>query len=82
MEKYHLLTVRFVGPTNGYPAKVNIFSEQFGNSITFSFDSTYGRTSDQAEKWLKDHGYNLIGHAEDRRQSIVFISTTFEPLKK
>ncbi len=78
----HVLIVKYVGQTNSTPARVKIISERFKQSILTPYDTDFGSdTCEQAEYWLKQNGFNVIGHAEGKGHYYV-ITDTFEPLKK
>ena len=79
---YHILTVKLIGWSNTLPSRVKVISEIFNESVTFTFDTEYGNdTCEQAEYWLKQNGFNVIGHAEGKGHYYV-ITDTFQPLKK
>lgn len=75
-KNYHLISIRFIGPSNTKGSRVKISSDRFGCSKTLNRD--YSLSADeQAFQWLEKHGFNLVGQGETG--GIVFaISDTFE----
>lgn len=76
----HVLTIKYVGPTNYKPSRVKIISERFNNSITINYDHEFNDSCEIAENWLKKNGFNVLSHAEGKGHYYV-ITDTFKPLK-
>jgi hypothetical protein len=79
IKNFHVLTVKFLGPTNNTGARVKIISERFKDSVTIPFDYQFDNTCSIAEAWLTKHGYNITGHAEGKDHYYI-ITDTFESL--
>lgn len=76
---YHILTVKFIGPGLFLNSRIKIISERFKTSKTFEYGDQ-GNTLEQAEVWLMEHGFNIIGHGEGKAHMYV-ITDTFKSLK-
>ena len=77
----HVLIVKYVGQSNTQPSRVKIISERFKQSILIPFEYDHGIDACEiTEYWLKEKGFEVIGHAEGRGHYYV-ITDTFEPLK-
>lgn len=82
-QNYHVITVKYMGQTNTKPARVSIFSELFECRVSIPFTNEAGSTIpslDTAELWLKNNGFDIVGHAEGNGHSYV-ITNTFKSLK-
>lgn len=82
-QNYHVLIVRYMRQTNTQPSRVKITSELFKQSILMPFTNEQGSTVpslDTAELWLKNNGFDIVGHAEGNGHSYV-ITNTFKSLK-
>lgn len=82
-QNYHVLIVRYMGQTNTQPSRVKIISELFQISVSIPFTNEAGSTIpslDTAELWLKNNGFDIVGHAEGNGHSYV-ITNTFKSLK-
>jgi hypothetical protein len=66
INNYHILIVKFIGPSQLLDSRVKIISERFHQSITFEYDDNSGNTLEQAEGWLLKNGHNVIGHGEGK----------------
>ena len=76
MERYHAITLTFIGPTDTRPARVRVYSERFKQSF---YCSGY---KDGAIEALQARGFIIAGDAELSNQSkYLLLSTTFEPFK-
>ena len=82
LQNYHLLTLKFLPPTNYRVARVKITSPRFKVYVTIPRDYELGMSLvDQAVPYLTGLGYELIGQTETIDGSAL-LSTTFKPLKK
>lgn len=79
LQNFHILTVKYVGATNKNAAQVKIISERFNQSVKISFQH-WNNTIENAEQWLLNSGFNLIGKGEGKDHYYI-ITDTFEPLK-
>lgn len=77
----HAIRARYLGPTNYRGSRVKLTSERFKDSVTL--DRNYeGQAYDQAEKWLIEQGFDLVGVCELKDGDYLFLSTTFLYLKE
>lgn len=61
----HLITAKFIGPSNTKGSRVKLTSQRFPNdSHTMSYDYESGHSFDQAEAWLSLHGYTIVASGE------------------
>lgn len=82
-KNYHILRVKYIAQTNTKPSRVKIISELFECSVTTPFTNEAGSaipSLDTAELWLKNNGFDIVGHAEGNGHSYV-ITNTFKSLK-
>jgi hypothetical protein len=80
MKNYHILKIKYYGPTNVSGSRVGIISERFNERVTISYDYSMNNSYEMAEKHLKQIGFNIIGVAEGKN-CYYLISDTFKPLK-
>jgi len=78
MKNYHVLTVKYLGPTDYKGSRVVIRSDRFKKSKTLSFDYTTD-TLGTAVNYLESKGFDLVGKAEGK-DCYYLISNTFETL--
>ena len=68
MTNYHIVKVKYLGPTHTKGSRVKMTSERFeNNSITISYDYEFNNAMDIAIKWLSNHGYDVQGQAESQK---------------
>jgi hypothetical protein len=71
---YHLITVKYIGPSDVRGSRIKLISERFECSKTVSYD--YATNSyDQAIEWLEKHGFNIIGTAEGDKVNYIITDT-------
>lgn len=80
VENLHLISVKYMGPTNTRGTKLKIESKRFGQSITLSYDYKIGNIRDQAVQYLQSRGFSILGSGEFGGIDII-VSNTFNPLK-
>ena len=80
MRNAHLIEATYVPPSNTRGARVKLKSIRFGDAITLSYDYAIGNIREQATKYLKAAGYDLICFGETEKGYII-ASDTFESLK-
>lgn len=81
---FHILKIKWIGMTNTRPAMVRIISERFEQSLTIPFTNEPGDSIPEvvtAKAYLKQQGYDIIGHGEGKGCMYV-ITDTFKPLKE
>ena len=84
----HLIKATFHGPTNYRGSRVSIESCRFNDSegpkdnVTIEFNSLLHSTIDNANAWLRSHGFDIVGVGELDNKSYVFISSTFKSIKQ
>ena len=77
----HLITVKFIGPSNTKGSRIKLVSQRFPNdSLTLSYDHSYSHTFDQAQSWLIEHGYTIVASGE-APDWYWFAVSEFRPLK-
>jgi hypothetical protein len=81
MKNYHVLKIKYYGPTNVSGSRIGIISERFNQRKTIDFRHDLGYSYEQAEFWLKNNGFGIVGMAEGK-DCYYIISDTFEPLNK
>lgn len=79
IKNYHILTIKYIGPSNVLGSRIKIISERFKESVTISYDYECNSALDGAEKWLKAHGFNLIGHGEGKDHMYVITDIFISP---
>lgn len=77
---YHILEVTFVGHTETKPARIEIKSHRYGQSVNISANTDYS-TKDAAIEWLRGEGFEIVGQGE-KKSGYFLTSTTFKQLKK
>ena len=78
---YHLLTVKYVGPTNTRGSRVKISSDRFEDSQTIQYDHSFNGSTAQGLAWSKAHGFNVIGTAEGKGVDYI-ITDTFKGVRE
>lgn len=78
---YHILKVKYYGPTNTSGSRVGIISERFEQRVTINYNYELGNSCETAIDWLEKNGFQVIGKGEGKDHYYI-ITTTFEPLRK
>ena len=78
---FHLLTVKYCGPTNTRGSRIKITSDRFNDSVTVPYSYSFNGSSNQAHAWLQAHGYNVIGTAEGKGVDYI-ITDTFKGVRE
>ncbi len=73
---FHVLRVKYIGPTNHRESRVKITSDRFKQSLTVPFDHALNNVEDMAAAALLPLGFKIIGLSDG-----YIISDTFEPLR-
>lgn len=83
MKNYHLIRVKYLGPTDTRGSRIKISSYRFAEegSVTLGYDHDIGDIAEQAEKYLTERGFEIVGRCEYSAGSHGLISTTFKELK-
>lgn len=89
-KNYHLLTVKYLGPTNSRGSRVKISSDRFEDSITIGYNHSFNGSLAQAVAWceaykdtlLSDRAFNVIGTAEGKGPISYIITDTFKGLRE
>lgn len=79
---FHLLTVKYLGPTNSRGSRVKISSDRFEDSKTIGYDHKFNGSLAQAADWCDKNGFNVVGTAEGKGPLSYVITDTFEGLTK
>ncbi len=67
MQNYHVIKVKYLGPTDHQGSRVRLTSERFPkNSIIISYDYNFNSAMDTAISWLKSNAYDVIGQGESQ----------------
>lgn len=82
MQNFHILTVKYIGPSEVLGSRIKIISERFKASKTIGYDHECDNALEGAEKWLQLHGFELIGHGEGKDHMYVISSTFKSPAEK
>jgi hypothetical protein len=77
---YHVIKVKYIGPTNYSGSRVKMISERFEDSKTIPYGYEFNSALDIAENWLGKNGYEIVGHAEGKDCYYV-ITNTFKGFK-
>lgn len=82
VKNYHILKVKYIGPTNSRGSRVKITSDRFQQSVTMNYDNAYNTATDIAAAWLLRNGFTVVGKGEGPSDGHNYIITsTFKPLK-
>jgi len=76
----HIIEVRYKGATNTRGSRVQLKSRRFEQSILINYQSSLSDSCEIAEAWLKEKGFEIVGHG-DGGDFYYVITSTFEPLK-
>jgi hypothetical protein len=79
INNYHILTVKYVGPTNFRGSRISIKSDRFNKSKMIDYNYEYNDCLGGAEAWLNDNGFEIVGHGEGKDCYHV-ITNTFKSL--
>ena len=78
----HLIEARYSGPTNTKGARVRLTSQRFErDSIADGYDYESGGTLGQAERVLRNLGYEILFHAETPKGYAIAVAD-FKPLRE
>jgi hypothetical protein len=80
VENLHLISVKYIGPSNSRGTRLKIESKRFNQSITLAYDYRIGNIRDQAVQFLQSKGFSILGSGEFGNTDII-VSNTFNPLK-
>lgn len=81
MENFHILTVKYIGPSNFKGSRVKITSDRFDESKTIEYDHSYDSTLDMAVDYLRSKkGFEIVGFGESKDGYFV-VSNTFDHIK-
>lgn len=81
-QNFHILLVKYIGPTNYKPSRVKIISERFNKSVTIDYNHDFNNTLDIAEDWAVKNGFNIVGHGELDKASVIVTDTFIAPKSK
>lgn len=78
---FHVLRIKYLGPTNFRGSRVKIISDRFKQSITIPFNHAFNNCEDIAVQYLSKNSFNsnkfnIIGLADG-----YVITDTFQPLR-
>jgi hypothetical protein len=75
MKNFHIIQVKYLGPTGTKDSRVKMISERFESSKTIGYDYEFNNSLDVAEDWLSKNGYDIIGHGEGKDKYYIITST-------
>jgi hypothetical protein len=81
LSNYHVITVKYHGPTNSNGSRVSLSSPRFNSRVIIPYDYAKNTAVDIAAEYLSQNGFNIIGKGESINDTDVIISDTFKPLK-
>ena len=84
MNNYHIIEVKYLGPTNTKGSRIKLTSSRFNQSVTIPYDYRFNNASDIAVDWLKTNGHPVIGCGEVKSGNVVIVDAfehQFAPLK-
>jgi len=81
IQKFHIITVKYLGATNTKPAGYKLISDQYEQLIICSYgaDRSFNSSVDYAIDSIQQLGFNVIGKSEGKNCSYI-ITDTFQPL--
>jgi len=77
----HLITVKYLGPTNTRGSRVKLTSYRFKESVTLDYDYSFNSPLEQAKAHLDNIGFNIEGSGEASDTEYMIISDTFKSIK-
>ena len=80
MKNYHLLKVKYLGPTNNRGSRVKITSERFYQSIIIPYNYSLNTINEMAREALEAKGFFITGQAEGKNNNYL-LSEDFKELK-
>jgi len=79
MQNFHVIILKYLGPTTYRGGRISIKSERFNQRVII--DIKPGELpSKTATRWLNNQGFDIVGLGEGGDVDYV-ISSTFKPLK-
>lgn len=78
-KNYHLIHCYYRGATMSGGSKVIIHSARFHKTRSLHYDYSIGDILKQAEEYLKEKGFTVLGHGEAAKGYYI-ISSTFKEL--
>ena len=80
MKNYHVIKVKYMGPTNFKGSRIKLTSDRFEHSVVIPYNYSFNNALDIAEAWLTEKGFDLVGHSCLKGFDLV-ITDTFKPLR-
>lgn len=84
MTNFHLIEVRYLGPTDTKGSRVKLVSDRFKQSVTISYNYEFNNARDIAMDWLTRNGHNVVGSGEVGDNYVIVcgaVEDRFKPLK-
>jgi len=85
MKNFHLIEVRYLGPTDTLGSRVKLVSSRFNQSVTIPYNYRFNNARDIAIDWLMAEGHAIVGSGEVNDCYVIVIEATdkkFKPLKE
>lgn len=85
MQNYHIIEVKYSGPTNTRGSHVKLTSARFQQTVSIPYDYSFNSAVDIAVDYLKNEGHAVVGTGETQRGYAVVlesIDNKFKPLKE
>lgn len=80
MKNYHIIEVKYIGPTDTQGARVKLFSQRLNESKIISFDYSKNSITDMAKDYLETRKFKIVGMGESK-MGYAIITDTFKSLK-
>lgn len=79
MKNFHVIEVKYHGPTNTRGSKISLYSARFSKRVYIPFDYSLNHPSEMAEKYLLENGFEIVG-CVDGKQVDFIITDTFKTI--
>lgn len=66
MTNYHVIKVKYLGPTNSRGSRVRLTSERFAESVTIPYNYALNNIESMAKEYLTDKGHYVLGCGEGK----------------
>lgn len=80
MKNFHVLEIKYLGPTNFLGSRVSIYSPRFKERVVINYDYSKNSIQEMAQTFLESKDFSILGCGEGK-DKMYLISDTFQPLK-
>ena len=80
MKNFHVLEIKYLGPTNFLGSRVSIYSPRFQERVVIPYNYSKNSIQEMAKAFLESKGFNILGCGESKN-GMYIISDIFKPLK-